>query len=213
MVAVFVYRVRPGRSAPIALRQVILSPTLAGLPPGLSRQRFHQELEAAAAAWSFPHISCTSLQIVVGEAESRRLVAHDGLNLVVFREPWCHNERCGPARTFPGAAAAMTTAHPGGAGPGAFREADVELNAEHFDWGEEKLGDGAKRHVSLRAVLVHEIGHVLGFEDACAERGHEAHARATPCTVEDRGGVMFASVGTLEPSRKEIAELCRLVPR
>ncbi len=92
----------------------------------------------------------------------RRFVAEDGVNLIIFRaESWCHNERCGGAGTFPLRAAAMTTTFPKGARGVDVREADVEINAVNGAW----LARDDPSQPNLGSVLLHEIGHILGFPD------------------------------------------------
>src|SRR5262249_53224843 len=53
---------------------------------------------------------------------------------------------------------------PGSARDGEVAEADIELNAVDIDWGEENDALAASR---LRAVLVHELGHVFGLDHSC----------------------------------------------
>jgi hypothetical protein len=73
--------------------------------------------------------------------------------------------------------------------------------------------DVAGRQVPLRAVLVHEIGHRLGFRDACGERGHIGQAGTSACSEAERAGVMFAYAQRVEPSEAEVTVLCRWYPR
>lgn len=143
--------------------RVVLTPSTF-LPPSLaiSEQVFALAIDDAARAWSYPQLPCTSVEIVRGAPASRRLVGEDGINLVVFRsQSWCHNDRCGGPATFPLRAAAMTTVFPPGARGAEVREADVEINAVRAAW----LEDQTPGRPTLRSVLLHEMGHLLGFPD------------------------------------------------
>jgi hypothetical protein len=143
-------------------RQIVLSPS-AFLPRSMrvSEVNVRSAIDQMGRAWSYPTVRCTSLQVISGNPVPRRLAAEDGFNLVVFRgETWCHNDRCGKTGTFPLRAAAMTTLFPEGARSADVREGDIEINAVHDAWLEDQSG-----HPNLRSVLLHEIGHVLGFPD------------------------------------------------
>ena len=185
-----------------------LIPSTFDLPANVSPSAFESALESAAAKWSYPRVSCTSLRVGVGAAVRQRLAEQDGQNLVVFRASrWCHNERCGKDATFPIAAAAMTNVYPVGAGPGKVVEADTELNAAHFDWllaPDATRGHGSHSYKTvLEAVLLHELGHVLGFPDAC---------KPEHCSESESRSVMNPSE-TLELSPEDVAAVCRAFPR
>jgi hypothetical protein len=179
---------------------VTLTPSSIDLPPGVSTGEFESALQAAAAAWGYPEVPCTSLRVLVTKAQRTRLVTEDSVNAVIFRsQRWCHNERCGRDSTFPIRAAAMTTVFPRGAGPGLVREGDIELNGVHFDWQD---GAGMKPQAPLQAVLVHEIGHVLGLRDECSG----PDCRHDPETA-------MANVGRTAPGPDDVRRVCTAFPR
>lgn len=73
-------------------------------------------------------------------------------------------------------------------------EADIELNAIDFRWGSDHAS-------ALRAVLVHEIGHVLGLDHSCLPAG----ALGTACTDPvARSSAMYPN--PLEPGRAFVLE-------
>jgi hypothetical protein len=175
------------------------------LPAGVGEPEVLAALADAARVWSYPAVACSAVEISVGRSTRLRLVEPDVTNLVVFRtEKWCHNERCGVARTFPFAAAAMTTVHPDEPG---FVRGDIELNGVSYSWTGSTLQ--RTRQASLRVVLTHEIGHLLGLRDACAA----AHGRPAPAGCADHDSIMFAPAQLDTPSAKDLAMLCRLHPR
>jgi hypothetical protein len=51
-------------------------------------------------------------------------------------------------------------------------EADIEINAAAFSFARDPSSD--PRALDLQAVLVHEIGHALGFADNCRARSSSA---------------------------------------
>lgn len=195
---------------------ITLTPSSTALVPGWSAESYRRALEAAAESWSFPAIECTSVKLVVGPARPIWRVREDGLNLVAFRRgDWCHNERCGPTSTFPTRAMAMTTAYPEGASGSRVREGDIEINAVSFRFSQgERGGDGpGSWTVPLQAVLVHEIGHVLGLEDVC----HAGHGRFTAkggeCSAAEREQAMYAPALLMRPTALDARALCALRPR
>lgn len=92
-------------------------------------------------------------------------------------------------------------------------EADVELNAVGFDWSlEAKPRRTEARPVApLVPVLVHEIGHQLGFEDACGSR-HDGSVHAD-CSADERQSVMVSGSGRATLSDFDVRRLCSKYPR
>jgi hypothetical protein len=192
---------------------VTLVPSSLDLPEQLDAAELRAALATAGSRWSYPRVPCTSLELRTAAPAAYRQVARDGRNLFVFRsQKWCHNQQCGPGRTFPRLAAAMTTVH--GAGSGShLAEADVELNGVEFHWS---LGSAPAPHTSrsvapLVPVLVHEIGHVLDFRDTCGSR-HGASGQHD-CPQAELESVMFSGSGRADLSAWDIERVCTRFPR
>lgn len=188
--------------APKAERPMLLiTPSTSDIPEGLTAGSLRDKLAEAAALWSFPQIPCTSLRIQVGQSKPLRRAAQDGTNAIVFRRSrWCHNERCGHTSTFPPGAAAMTMTYPSPPKPGHVLEADVELNGVGFSWGE---GNISKPQAPLGAVLLHEVGHMLGFPDTCADE----------CSGDEALSVMKSGSTNIELTAWDVARVCAVFPK
>lgn len=171
------------------------------VPPAFAPERVHAVMADVARIWNRAAAACSSVEIALAKPLRARLAKQDGRSIVVFRrESWCHNERCGERRTYPLSVAAMTTVYPSSP----TLEGDVELNAVSFDWGSMPQPE---RY--LRAVLAHEVGHVLGFADVCAT----AHGRPISGACDEGDSIMFAPARLEIPSAADVAELCRRFPR
>jgi hypothetical protein len=199
-----------------------VTPSRRGLPAGLSEAEWQTAVEHAAALWSYPHISCSSLELRVAKAAHLRTTAQDGTNVVVFRsEKWCHNEECGPARAFPMATTGMTTTYPEGSRGIAVIEADIELNAVRFAFQAGNLVSSTSgASFPLETVLVHELGHAIGLEDTCSAghgRGAAGAAGADPA-LQSRAepnvdSAMCATALLAAPTKNDEQEVCQLYPR
>jgi hypothetical protein len=199
------------------MKTVVLAPATAALPPGYTESAFREVIRRAAAHWSFPNVPC-AVKVEVGVSVADWRATQDGVNVVAYRgRTWCHNEKCGATATFPLSATAMTTTYPGSVAAGATAEADIELNGVRFAFTDKASapvgvppGVGA---VGLEPVLVHEIGHVLGLHDVCADYGGPTGRPVpTACTSADRARVMFGANVGVEPKPADIEELCSLYP-
>ncbi len=196
------------------VRVVQLSPSTANVPPGMSLDEWRTTLTAAANAWNVP---CAAVRLEVAPPVQWWRATEDGRTLVVFRrDSWCHNEQCGHLGAFPLRAMGMTSTYPDGARGTAVREADVELNAKTFDFrwngSEGRRTEGTTWSVPLEPILVHELGHVLGLRDACAESHALGSKKGTDCPLVERKRAMYASALLPQPTERDIAELCVLYP-
>jgi len=98
-------------------------------------------------------------------------------------------------------------------------EADVQLNAENFDWTVDATPTGSAKE--LNAILLHELGHFLGLTHPCAPEaaicadGCESDAALPSCTAADDDIVMNPVYDTRRVmlSDDDRAGLCALYPR
>lgn len=192
-------------------------------------------VKVSIAHWNDALASCCAIRLTVAPASDRWIADEDGVNLIAFRrQTWCHNDRCGNTTTYPAGTLAMTTRYPEGAAGVQLREADIEIDARQLRavsvdkalilegeqvhetrrgiWVVSQYAD--KDPVPLETILVHELGHVLGLDDACVT-GHRASGRPIirECSRKQRDRVMFATSRKLQPSSADLAEFAQLYPK
>jgi MYXO-CTERM domain-containing protein len=125
-------------------------------------------VRAAGDVWTQAAVTCGGqFRFVVEPAQGSVGIANDGVNAVVLRTSGYCKSRCDPLSM------AITWTYeidrPGAPDDGRITEADIEINAEAYDWG---LGADAAAGVNdLESALVHELGHVLGLDHPCYEPG------------------------------------------
>jgi len=199
---------------PTQKKSLVLTPGALDLPDGLSQAEWENTLGVAAQRWNVP---CSPFVVSVTAPAPRWRVGKDGTNLIAFRKDiWCKNKSCGHTTTYPLRAMGMTTVVSEPAQNHNKGEADVEINAVAFSFnvdGKTPNQENATQiaRVSLVAVVMHEIGHVLGLKDFCS-RGHTTtgHPKTDPCSGAKRRSVMFAGALAEQVSPEDIAALCSL---
>jgi hypothetical protein len=216
------------------MRSIAITPSRSGLQSLMPAREWQQIMNSSVARWNHALEQCCSVRLVVTLAQDKWLATEDGVNLVVLRQGlWCHNESCGHTSTFAPNALAMTTAYPEGATGVQVREADIEINprmlhvvshvslpmdpalqARATESGLWVFGPRDTQYpVPLEAVLVHELGHVLGLGDACT-LGHEVGGLpvVVDCTSEQRERVMFPDAHQMVPTAADLEELAQMYP-
>jgi len=143
---------------------------------------FHAAAEAAAQAWSYPTLACTTvaLDISAGFSDSD-VVAPDGHNRIITRTgAWCRDPvamtKCHDASQV-ATTTVFSRSHPGALDDGQILEADVEINYVGYEWAVIPDGDFSGRDYAnaydLRSALTHELGHFLGLAHDCVLPGEE----------------------------------------
>jgi len=141
-------------------------------PPDLTPSIAAGAMRAAAAAWSRPQLSCTGFELRIEERESPpAAAANDGTNQIFFRPlVWAYEP----------SAVAITTVF-ARQDTGLILDADIEVNATRFRWGDLVAGAAAP-DVDLQNTLTHEFGHLLGLDHNCLLAGSFGRPR-----VDDKG--------------------------
>lgn len=204
-----------GREVRWREREIVLNLTAenAVTPPVL-----REAVQQAAEAWNLALRSCSVPRLRVAlVARSRGELRRDGLASVVMRtKRWCRGGTA-PDRSdcYEPTRAAITHLYPvdeAGARHASLYEADIEFNGVDFAWSVQ----GEKPHTgSLRAVAMHELGHVLGLDHPCDTDPGLGGTRG--CDERSlRTAVMYpfpVEVGrdpVLLPHPAEVDTLCRL---
>ena len=172
------------------------------VPSSLELAAVERDVLEAAAVWSEPACSSISLpRVSVSDAGAEPL---DGRNTVEWVTDW-------EARGFGGDQPAMTDVQVEEAGDGwRIVEADIYLNAEHFDWTTDAARGEEQR---VRDVLVHELGHFIGLEHPC-EVGSDGDAPDCESASESVAlSVMHPEATALESlAEDDAAGVCSLYP-
>jgi MYXO-CTERM domain-containing protein len=147
----------------------------ADLEPMMPVEEVLGAVDASAATWSTTSDACTYLDLMVSSStDPTPRATNDGHNLVIFRTTnWCKlaaNGTCDPAVQYDPAALALTSVS-ASTSSGAIRDADIEVNAFHFQWADlvthpELRGAGMSFH-DLQNAVTHEMGHLIGLDHTC----------------------------------------------
>jgi hypothetical protein len=162
------YRTQSGATFHWAQTCVPLHIYLDGLP-GLTSAETASAVAGAAAAWDASTNACSFLTLQpergTGPGPTE---GFDGLSAVTYQTTmWCHRSADGtcPAQPYPPESRAITSVFVSRA-TGQIFEADVELNAASFTWGD-LVSQPSMTAQDLQDLLTHELGHVIGLDSSC----------------------------------------------
>ncbi len=159
-------------------------------------------VRTAAEVWSEP--SCGSLRFVYTGLTGEVAEPADGENTIQWIDDWYD-------RGFPADAAAITDVqYAGRDSDWVIVEADIYMNGSNIEWA---LASGNSDAREILAVLVHEMGHMLGLLHPCEEYGVDG---APDCHEEqfDRETTMYPLYDGEQQSLDfdDIGGMCFLYP-
>jgi hypothetical protein len=206
--------------------------------PGAFSQMTNAEIvaavTAAAGAWSRDANACTfvSFQVRLVTDPAPR-AARDGANTIVFRtDSWCAIDAttgdCSTGIFYDPAAPVFTTVY-AATTTGEIREADIEINAFHFQWADRVAHpDATDGRFDLHNILAQQMGHVLGFDWACVVSSTGQTVRPTDHTGQPavdcasapdslRAATLYPSASPNDVERRTLAAddqaaLCAIYP-
>jgi hypothetical protein len=165
-------RTRSSTGAPLYWDRTILAITAyVGDPPApLTSEAIETALRGAAAVWSRRAVTCTSIELRVATAPGAEVAAEpDGQGRLVFRRnEWCRQPRAPDEPCYDRSILAVTSVF-SHRSSGRIVDADIEVNAVGFSWGDRTLPaseDTPEVH-DLQNALTHELGHFIGFDHTC----------------------------------------------
>jgi hypothetical protein len=159
-----------------------LSVTLyTGNPPSfLNQQQVIAMVQASAATWSTPQISCTAITLAVSPVDGAEApVGYDRTNRITFRRTDWRKQPCDSAKEvcapYDARALAITSVF-AQTRNGMIIDADMELNGVHRKWADLVTNPDAAAQAreevhDLQNTVTHEFGHFVGLDHNCWDPG------------------------------------------
>jgi hypothetical protein len=188
-------------------QEVTLQPVVPSAASGVSSAELSSALREGARVWNDALGACGVPRLQIGSARTEPVrVVEDGANVVVIRTgSWCPERALDPEDCYDPQRAGLTHLYPrlvpGDSRDGELREADLEINAVDFRWSLDGTRPGTR---SLRALVVHELGHVLGLDHEHPGAPGYRESIMYPSPVEGGRPVV------LKPGPAEVASLCEM---
>jgi hypothetical protein len=207
--------------------------SLGAPPPVLDAQGYLSAAQAAGAAWSQASLDgidrCTNVIFtVVSVSDVAGKVGLDYHNRLIFRQnQWCSDPLPKDGSCYDPTALALTSVYQD-TNTGEILDADVEVNATDYTWGDYLANPEETGAQDFRGAITHEFGHVIGLSHTCFTPGGTfADGKPIPRPLDNNGNpvpdcsasnlpavitqaTMFASVSAVSPSTE--VELRSLSP-
>jgi hypothetical protein len=145
-------------------------------PPVLTADQIFAASSQAAAAWSYPALTCTDIRLTMTPApQDSADVGYDKKNVIVFRrDTWCRQppkiDDAGAPQPdcYPSSALAVTSVFKNGR-TGEILDTDIEFNAVDYSWGDLVAQPNLANWTTadFQNALTHELGHALGLDHNC----------------------------------------------
>jgi hypothetical protein len=144
----------------------------------MSEDQVMAAASAAGAAWSAPAVSGTALDIQVAPSlDAPPTASYDGQSSLIFRrDSWCKATDAPGTCSYDPSALALTSVF-ARTSTGEILDADIEVNAVLFTWGDVELAElggtttATAGEQDLQNALTHEMGHFIGLDHTCALPG------------------------------------------
>jgi hypothetical protein len=214
-----------GRALRWPKREIVLTPspeTRGGKPPA----QLGRALASAAMRWNRALDGCGAPRLLANrEVLKGPLIQDDLVNAVLLHEKrWCppasvQHEDCHPA-DLTGRTHLYPRLAPHAADDGELAGADIEINGVGQPWA--GVSPTPEAELRLEAILVHELGHVLGLDHPCgtnlawSRAGKDLKPCGTPAMQDQVMHPSWAATirGTdMAPSKAEVAAVCAVYAR
>lgn len=200
-----------------------------GPPPFLTRDTLVGAVNAAAATWSTPALSCTSMQLsVVANDLVDAPVANDKVNRITFRTDVWEKKPCDPSIEgdcvlYDTQALALTSVF-ARTSTGEILDADMELNAVDYKWDDAIVNPPHAVHPAeadliedAQNVITHELGHLIGLDHNCYDPSANPNGppldnlgqpvpNCATASATVMAATMFASARPGDTSKRDLAQ-------
>jgi hypothetical protein len=192
-------RTRTSAGVPTAWKKptITMEFALGGPPAELDAESYLVAAQQGTASWTQASLDgtnrCSKVMMgVVATADVAGLIGNDGHNRIIFRQnEWCRDPAPSDPnepRCYDSSALAITTVSQL-RNSGEIVDADIEVNAVGFTWGDFVGRPDLMSYHShdFQGAITHELGHVLGLEHTCYIPSWYSDGTPVPRPVDNKG--------------------------